>query len=62
MQVKFGDTFYAFKTQLEAFIEYLRTRDRPFTFEETVELIQLVIGGIRSREAGGSEIALKEIT
>jgi len=61
VQVKFGDTFYAFKAQLEAFIQYLRAGVRPFPFEETVELMQLVIGGIRSREAGGAEIDLTQI-
>ena len=60
-QVAFSDSFYAFKKQLEAFIEYLRTGIRPFPFEETVELMKLVIAGIHSRAEGGREIALKEI-
>jgi len=60
-QVVSGDTFYAFKTQLEAFISYLRTGVRPFPFTETIELMQLVIAGIRSREEGGREVALTEI-
>ena len=57
-QVAFGDTFFAFKSQLEAFIEYLRTGMRPFPFEETVELMKLVIAGIRSREEGGREVEI----
>jgi hypothetical protein len=61
VQVAFNDTFYAFKTQLEAFVEYLRTGVRPFPFEETVELMQLVIAGIRSREEGGREVGLDEV-
>jgi hypothetical protein len=60
-QLAFGDTFCAFKTQLEAFIQYLRTGAHPFPFDETVELMRLVIGGIRSRDAGGVEVLLKEI-
>ncbi len=59
-QVAFGDSFYSFKTQLAAFIEYLRTGVRPFPFEETVELMKLVIAGIGSREAGGREISMEE--
>jgi len=59
--VSTGDTFYSFKTQLEAFISYLRTGVRPFPIEETFELMQLVIAGIRSREEGGREILLSEI-
>ncbi|MEF3303120.1 Gfo/Idh/MocA family oxidoreductase [Paenibacillus sp. GYB003] len=55
------DTFYSFKAQLQAFIDYLRTGERPFPWEETVELMKLVIAGIRSREEGGREVALCEI-
>lgn len=55
------DTFYSFKTQLQSFIDYLRTGERPFPFEETVELMKLIIAGIRSREEGGREVQLKEI-
>ena len=61
VQLTSGDTFFAFKTQLEAFIGYLRTGVLPFPFAETVELMQLVIAGIRSREQGGREVALAEI-
>jgi len=60
-QVAFADTFFAFKAQLQAFVDYLRTGVRPFPFDETVELIKLVIAGIRSREAGGSEIAVEKV-
>ena len=61
VQVAFSDTFYAFKTQLEGFIQYLRTGTRPFPFEETAELMKLVIAGIRSRDEGGRLIPLEEI-
>ncbi len=57
-QVAFADSFYSFKTQLEAFIEFLRTGVRPFPFAETVELMRLVIAGIRSRDEGGREIGV----
>lgn len=58
VQVRFGDTFFAFRSQLEAFILYLRTGVRSFPFEETVELMRLVIAGIESREQGGAEIRI----
>jgi hypothetical protein len=61
VNVTTGDTFFAFKSQLEAFVTYLRTGQRPFPFSETVELMQLVIAGIRSREEGGREVLLAEI-
>lgn len=56
-----SDTFYAFKTQLEAFIHFLRTGQRPFPFDETIELMKMVIAGLRSRDEGGREVLLSEI-
>ncbi|WP_127583037.1 Gfo/Idh/MocA family oxidoreductase [Paenibacillus koleovorans] len=55
------DSFYQFKAQLQAFIDYLHTGVRPFPFEETVELMKMVIAGIRSREEGGRVVGLDEI-
>lgn len=60
--IKFKDTFFAFKKQLEGFVDYLHSGKRPFPFDETVELIKLVIAGIRSREESGREVMLDEIT
>jgi len=37
VEVSFGHTFYAFKTQLLVFVEYLQTGQRPLPFCETVE-------------------------
>jgi len=59
--VAFKDSFYAFKAQLEAFVQYLRSGVRPFPYEETEELMRMVIAGIRSREQGGAEVALAGI-
>jgi predicted dehydrogenase len=56
-----SDTFFAFKTQLAAIIEYLQTGIRPFDFAETVELMKMLIAGTRSREEGGREVLLTEI-
>ena len=61
VNVATGDTFFSFKSQLEAFIGYLRTGVRPFPITETVELMQLLIAGIRSRDEGGREVLLSEI-
>lgn len=62
VQVAMSDTFYAFKAQLESFIQYLRMGVRPFPFAETVELMKMLIAGIRSREEGGREVRLEEIS
>ena len=56
-----GDSYYAFKKQLDLFVHWLRTGEEPFPFEESVELMKLVIGGLRSREEGGREVFLDEI-
>ena len=61
VQVAFQDSFFAFKSQLSAFVTFLQTGRLPFLFDETVELMKLVIAGIRSREEGGREVSLDEI-
>ena len=61
VEVAFSDTFYAFKSQLEAFIDYLRTGVRPFPFSETEELMKMLIAGILSREEEGREVFLDSI-
>ncbi len=53
LTAKFEDTFYAFKTQLEGYVEYLRTGNSPVPFSETVELMNIIIAGLESRAAGG---------
>ena len=60
-QLVIKDSFYAFREQLLSFIGYLRTGVRPFPYSETEELMRMVIAGIMSREAGGSEILLQDI-
>ena len=47
--------------QQQAVIEYLRTGRLPFAFEETVELMKIIIAGIRSRDEGGRVVRLQEI-
>jgi hypothetical protein len=59
--VPFRNTFFAFKAQLLAFVEYLRTGRLPFPFAQTVELMKIVIAGIRSRQEHGRPVSLSEI-
>jgi predicted dehydrogenase len=61
MSVKLGDFYSAFRSQLVAFIEMLRTGRPPLPFAQTVELMAVIIAGIRSREQGGKRVALKDI-
>ena len=55
------DTFTMFKAQLVAFVDYLRTGRLPFPFDETIELMKIIIAGIRSRQDGGRTVKLSEI-
>lgn len=56
-----ADSFYAFKKQLDVFVDYLRTGEEPHPFEDTVEMMKIIIAGIRSREEGGRKVYLSEI-
>lgn len=60
-QAQMADSYYSFKTQLEAFVRYLRTGVAPIPFEETAELMKMIIAGIRSREQGGVWVDLSTI-
>ncbi|MCM8763838.1 MAG: hypothetical protein NC830_00515, partial [Candidatus Omnitrophica bacterium] len=44
------DYFHMFKRQLEEFIKFVKTGKLPFPFSQTVEIIKVVIAGIKSRE------------
>jgi len=59
--INFTDTFHAFKSQLAAFVDYLRSGELPYPFEETMEMMKIIIAGIRSREEGGRRVDLSEI-
>ena len=55
------DTYTAFRRQLLAFIDFVRTGTPPFPFEETIELMLIIIAGMRSRENHGAEIPLADL-
>jgi len=54
------DTYAAFRGQLLAFVEMLRSGTPPFPFGQTVELMAIIIAGIRSREEQRA-VSLEEI-
>jgi hypothetical protein len=39
----------------------LRTGKRPYPLSETIELMAVIIAGLRSRERGGQFIEVKEV-
>ena len=56
-----ADSYYSFKKQLDRFVHYLRTGEEPQLFSDTVEMMKIIIAGIRSREEGGRRVLLSEI-
>ena len=61
VQAACSDTFYMLKKQLQTFVKYLRTGQRLFEFSETVELMKMVIAGIKSRCENNRLAGLNEI-
>ena len=56
-----GDSYYSFKKQLDVFVHWLRTGEEPFPFSQTIELMKILVGGLRSRAEGGRKVMLSEI-
>ena len=61
LALKLTDTYSAFRAQLVAFIALLRTGTHPLPFSQTIELMAILIAGIRSRAEGGRAVMLREI-
>lgn len=56
-----GSSFEAFKGQLVSYINYLRTGERPYDWEDTVEMSKIIAAGIMSREQDGKRIYLEDL-
>ena len=50
LSARFADTFSAFKAQLQAFVDYVRTGIDPFPFDQTIEQMKMIIAASRSRQ------------
>lgn len=61
VQTKLSDTFNAFKSQLVTYIDYLRSGELPFSFDQTVEQMKIIIAGILSKEQGGRRIEIDSV-
>jgi len=61
LPLRLTDTYTAFREQLVAFIEFVRTGRRPFPFQQTLELMAILIAGIRSREQAGKTVELDDV-
>ncbi|MEO6874627.1 MAG: Gfo/Idh/MocA family oxidoreductase [Opitutaceae bacterium] len=59
--VKFADTYTAFRNQLLGFIEFVRSGADPYPFAHTVEMMAVLIAGIRSRQENSRRVEVAEI-
>jgi predicted dehydrogenase len=57
----FKDTYSAFRGQLVSFIDYVRSGAAPYPFAETIELMTVLIAGIRSRTQDSHRVAVADI-
>lgn len=58
---KMTDTYTAFRNQMLAFVKMIRTGRSPFPFSETIEIMLILIAGLRSRDQGGRTVSLDEL-
>jgi predicted dehydrogenase len=59
--VRFLDTYTAFRRQLVSFINFVRSSVPPYPFTQNVELMAVLIAGLRSRAEGSRRVELTEI-
>jgi len=60
-QVRWTNSFMAFRDTLRAFHHYLATGEEPFPFAETVDLMRIIAAGILSRGRGGRTLRLPDM-
>ena len=58
LTINLKDSYTSFRNQLVSFVDYLKTGVKPMPFEETEELMKMVIAGLESREQNGKEILI----
>jgi len=59
--IRLTDTYTAFRGQLLALVAAFRTKTTPCPFSETVDMMAIIIAGIRSREEGSRFVLIDEI-
>lgn len=59
--LRFASTYTNFRRLMSSFIDYVQSGVRPFAFAETVELMAILIAGIRSREEDSRRVEISEI-
>jgi len=59
--VRLADTYHAFRSQLLSYIDFVRSGSAPYPFVDTVEMMCVIIAGIRSRAENSRRVELTEI-
>ncbi len=59
--IRCTDTYTTFRRQLVAYVDFLRTGKSAYPFSDTVELMAVLIAGLRSRAAASRRVDLAEI-
>jgi len=60
--VQLSDTYTAFRRQLVSFIDFVRAGGAdPYPFAETLEIMAVIMAGVRSRAEGGRRVEVAEI-
>ncbi len=58
---RFADTYTTFRRQLVAFVDFLQTGRAEYPFTDTIELMAVIIAGLRSRAEGSRHVEVAEI-
>ena len=56
-----GTTYQNFRAQLLSFLEFVRTGRPPYAFSETIELMAILIAGLRSRAEDSRRVEIAQI-
>jgi predicted dehydrogenase len=59
--IRCTDTYTTFRRQLVAFVDFLRAGKSAYPFSDTVELMAIIIAGLRSRDEGCRRVEVAEI-
>ena len=59
---RFSNTYTNFRRLMSSFIDYVQSGIRPYPFTETVELMAILIAGLRSRAENSRRVEISEIT
>ena len=62
VSIRLADTYTAFREQLVSFIEFVRTGQAPHTFADTVELMCVLVAGLKSRREGSRRVEIEEVS